>query len=237
MDNQFAPEKYFDLTNYMHKELFEGVEFVWEAFNRSEKYLEKLFSETPKDQWIQGEVSPQAILKGDVIVAAGAKVEPTAYIEGPCYIGPRSIVGTAAYIRGLTILGERSIIGHCTEAKNTIMLDYAAAPHFNFIGDCIMGARSNIGAGVILANYRLDAKEVPAGDTTTGMVKFGAILGDEVKVGCNAVLEPGMFIQKDTWVGPTQYLRRGVYKKGERHSDVIRFEKEQLMVARNKELA
>ena len=237
MNNEFSAEKYFDLSGYMHKELFEGTEFVWQAFERSEKYLEKLFSETPKDQWHQGDISDQAIIKGDVIIAKDAKVEPTAYIEGPCYIGPRSIIGTGAYIRGLTILGERSIIGHCTEAKNTIMLDYACAPHFNFIGDCIMGGRSNIGAGVILANFRLDAKEVPAGNSTTGMVKFGAILGDDVKVGCNAVLEPGMFIQKDAWVGPTQYLRRGVYKKGERHADLIRFEKEMLMIAKEKELA
>ncbi len=220
--NEFHPSRYFNLDEYMHKELFEGVEFVWQVFERSEKYLEKLFSATPRDQWIQGIVHPQAILKGDVMVAEGAKIEPTAYIEGPCYIGPNSIIGTGAYIRGNTILGNRSIIGHCTEAKNTIMMNHAAAPHFNFIGDCILGSHSNIGAGVILANYRLDAKAIPAGTMSTGMIKFGAVLGDDVKVGCNTVLEPGTFIQTGAWIGPVQYLRRGVYQKGERHSDLVK---------------
>lgn len=224
--NQFHAKEYFEIRDYMHQELFLETVYVWEAFSKSEKYLEKLFKQIPKSRWREGTVSDQAVIKGDVIIAEGAKVEPTAYIEGPAYIGPDSIIGTAAYIRGNTILGRRCIIGHCTEAKNTIMLDGACAPHFNFIGDSIMGRDSNIGAGVILANFRLDKKTVPATKKlSTKLTKFGAVLGDRVKVACNAVLEPGTFIRPDAWIGPVAYIRRGIYEKGERHSDLVKVEK------------
>lgn len=221
--NYFSPSNFFNLGTFAHKALFDNTENVWEVFARVPQYLEAFFKRLPKEERIKGVVRPGAILVGDdIYIGDGAKIEPTAYIEGPTVIGPRSIVGTGAYIRGGTILGEQAIIGHCTEAKNTIMLNNAAAPHFNFIGDSILGNSVNIGAGVILANYRLDAKAVPAGDTSTGLTKFGAILGDRVKVGCNAVLEPGTFLGKDTWVSPCSYLRRGCYEKGERHADLVK---------------
>ena len=224
---KLSPHLFFDLTNFEYAELFDGVENVWEVFNRVPEFLKQFFARIPKEERIQGTVKLGAILMGeDIFIGPGAKVEPTAYIEGPTIIGPESIVGTAAYIRGGTILGRHAIVGHCTEAKSTIMLDGAAAPHFNFVGDCILGSNSNIGAGVILANYRLDAKEVPVGSgesrQSTGLVKFGAVLGDRAKVGCNAVLEPGTFLGKDVWVPPAQYIRRGFYEKGERHSDLLK---------------
>lgn len=221
--NQFNPNNFFDLSNFEHKALFDGAENVWEAFDRIPKYLEEFFARIPKNERIRGVVKPGAVLVGDdIFIGEGAKIEPTAYIEGPTIIGPRSIVGTGAYIRGGTILGEHAIIGHATEAKNCILLNNAAAPHFNFIGDSILGNGVNIGAGVILANYRLDAKPVPAGEKNTGLVKFGAVLGDRVKIGCNAVTEPGTFLLPDTWLMPLTYLRRGLYKKGDKHSDLIK---------------
>lgn len=221
--DKFSVDYFCDLRDFAHKELFDAIENVWEVFARVPKYLEEFFARIPKGERIKGVVKPGAILVGDdIYIGEGAKIEPTAYIEGPAIIGPRSIVGTAAYIRGGVILGEHAIVGHCTEAKNTIMLNDSAAPHFNFVGDSILGNAVNIGAGVILANYRLDAKPIPVGDTTTGLVKFGAVLGDRVKVGCNTVLEPGTFLGKDTWVPPTQYLRRGFYERGARHADLIK---------------
>lgn len=221
--NQFNPKLFFDLASFIYtKELFDGVENVWEVFGRAQTFLENFFKNMPPDQRINGSVHPSAIIKGDVYIGPGAKVEPTAYIEGPTIIGPESIVGTAAYIRGGTITGRKCIIGHATEVKNAIFLDHAAAPHFNFVGDSIMGNDVNIGAGVILANFRLDAKPVPAGGTTTGLVKFGAILGDRVKIGCNTVTEPGAFLGKECWVGPVNYLRRGYYEKGQKHSDLVK---------------
>lgn len=221
--NQFNPNNFFDLSSFEHKVLFHEAENVWEAFDRIPKYLEEFFARTPKSERVRGTVKSGAILVGDdIYIGEGAKIEPTAYIEGPTIIGPRSIVGTGAYIRGGTILGEHAIIGHATEAKNCILLDNAAAPHFNFIGDSILGNGVNIGAGVILANFRLDTKPVPAGEVSTGLVKFGAVLGDRVKIGCNAVTEPGTFLLPDTWLMPLTYLRRGLYKKGEKHSDLIK---------------
>ncbi len=219
----FSPDLFFDLSKFTYtKELFEGVTNVWDVFARTPAFLENFFKNTPPEQRINGTVHPSAVIKGDVYIAAGAKVEPTAYIEGPTIIGPDSIVGTAAYIRGGTITGRKCIIGHATEVKNAIFLDHAAAPHFNFVGDSIMGNDVNIGAGVILANFRLDAKPVPVNDTTTGLVKFGAILGDRVKIGCNTVTEPGTFLGQGCWVGPVNYLRRGFYEKGQKHSDLIK---------------
>lgn len=217
------PEIFFNLENYEHKALFAGTENVWEALNNIPKYMEEYFKKIPKDERIRGTVKPGAILVGDdIFIGEGAKVEPTAYIEGPAIIGPESIIGTAAYIRGGTILGRHCIIGHCTEAKNTIMIDNSAAPHFNFIGDSILGNNVNIGAGVVLANFRLDAKPVPVGNESTGLIKFGAVLGDRVKVGCNSVLEPGTFLGPDTWVLPAQYFRRGYYVRGDDRKEIIK---------------
>lgn len=217
------PEIFFDLENYAHKALFAGADNIWETLNNVSKYIEEYLAKIPANKRIRGIVKPGAILVGDdIYIGEGAKVEPTAYIEGPAIIGPESIIGTAAYIRGGTILGRHCIIGHCTEAKNTIMLDGAAAPHFNFIGDSILGNNVNIGAGVILANFRLDAKPVPFGDISTGLVKLGAILGDRVKIGCNSVLEPGTFLGPDTWVLPMAYFRRGYYRRGENRKEIIK---------------
>lgn len=217
------PQLFFDLANFEYAELFDGIENVWEVFGRLPKFLESFFTGVPKEKRIQGIVRPGAVLVGDkIFVASGAKIEPTAYIEGPAIIGPNSIVGTAAYVRGGTILGRHAVLGHCTEAKNTIMLDGAAAPHFNFVGDSILGSGSNIGAGVILANFRLDAQAVPVGEESTGLVKFGAVLGDGARVGCNSVLEPGTFLGKDVWIPPAQYIKRGYYEKGERHTNLVK---------------
>jgi len=208
------PKKFFDLDDYEHKALFDGIDNVWEALNNIPKYIEEYLAKIPKEERIKGTVKPGAILVGDdIYIAEGAKIEPTAYIEGPAIIGPDSIVGTAAYVRGGTILGKHSILGHCTEAKNTIMLNNAYAPHFNFVGDSILGNNVNIGAGVILANYRLDEKPVPIGTESTGLLKLGAVLGDRVKVGCNSTLEPGTFLGPDTWVLPVTYFKKGFYTR------------------------
>lgn len=213
----FRPDQFFDLEQYEHKELFDGIKNVWEAFAKVDVYLEQFFAARKGQNLILGEVKSGAILKGEnIYIGPGAKVEPTAYIEGPTIIGPESIIGTAAYIRGGTITGRKCVVGHCTEAVRTIMLNHAWAPHFNFIGHSILGNDSNIGAGVILANFRLDAKEVPVGDRSTGIIKFGAVLGDTAKIGCNAVTEPGTFLRKGSWVLPTTYLRRGLYEPGEK---------------------
>lgn len=217
------PDLFFDLNNFEHRAIFEGIENVWEAFNKVPDYLEKFFSTIPKNERIKGDVRKGAILVGDdIYIAPGAKIEPTAYIEGPTIIGEDSIVGTAAYIRGNTIIGAQSIIGHATEAVSTIMLNHAYAPHFNFIGHSILGNDSNIGAGVILANFRLDAKPVPVGEETTGLIKFGAVLGDKVKIGCNTVLEPGTFMGKDAWIMPNQYFKRGYYEVGKKRKNIIK---------------
>lgn len=221
-ENQLHPTQFFDLADYEHKALFDGIEYVWEAYGRLDQYLDAFFEERKGQSIILGEVKPGAILDGDrIYIGPGAKVEPTAYIQGPTIIGPESIVGTAAYIRAGTITGRKCVIGHCTEAVRTIMLNHAWAPHFNFIGHSILGNDSNIGAGVILANFRLDGSEVPSpGGGTTGLIKFGAALGDRVKIACNAVTEPGMFLKPDCWIMPCAYTRRGLYERGEKRVEI-----------------
>lgn len=209
-------ENFFNLTNYEHKELFQKTQNVWDAFKNIENYIKNYLEKIPIEERIKGTVKEGAILvnKDEIYIGKGAKIESTAYIEGPVIIGPESIIGTAAYVRSGTVLGRHCIIGHCTEAKNTIMIDNSAAPHFNFIGDSILGNDVNIGAGVILANFRLDAKPVPIGNETTNLVKLGAVLGDRVKIGCNSVLEPGTFLGPDAWVLPLTYFKRGYYRRG-----------------------
>ena len=211
------PTDFFNLEDYAQAALFKDVKDVWEVFAKLDDYLAEFFKNKQGQNLIWGNVRPGAILVGDKIyIGPGAKIEPTAYIEGPVIIGPGTMVGPGAYIRGGTITGNNCVIGHGTEAVKTIMLDRAAAPHFNYVGHSILGNDTNIGAGGVLANSRLDGAEIGG----TGLKKFGAVLGDRVKIGCNAVTEPGTFLLPDTWVMPCASIRRGWYKPGQRRTDL-----------------
>jgi NDP-sugar pyrophosphorylase family protein len=139
-----------------------------------------------------------------VFVHKSVKLPGTCVIDGPCYIGAGTEIRPFAHIRGRCVIGENCLIGHCVELKGSILLNGVQVPHFNYVGDSILGNHSHLGAGVILANLRLDGKSVIVFDGAekfdTGRRKFGAILGDNSSVGCNVVLNPGTVLQRNSRV-------------------------------------
>jgi len=145
-------------------------------------------------------IPPGVHLEQNVFVHPDVKLPPYAVIQGPAWIGAGTEIRPGAYIRGNVIVGEHCVLGNACEFKNCLLMDKAQAPHFNYVGDSILGNGAHLGAGVILANLRIDQQPVPAqtpeGRVETKLRKFGAILGDGAEVGCNAVLQPGTILGK-----------------------------------------
>jgi NDP-sugar pyrophosphorylase family protein len=207
-----APTDFFDLDGYEHKSLFfdSRVEYVWDALKLLGDYLDQ--TTVPE---IHGQVMEGAFILDDrVYIGPGSEVEPGAVIKGPTYIGANTQVRQGAYVRGNVLVGDNCVVGHSTEIKNSILLDNAHAAHFAYVGDCILGNHVNLGAGSRLANLKLDRTNVTVTVAEriydTGMRKLGAILGDRVEIGCNAVSNPG------TLMGPGSMayaltLLRGFY--------------------------
>ena len=201
-----AASDFFDLSTFAHAALFEGTRFVWEALERLPEYIGEHLA-----TGIDGQVMPGAVIEGDVYIGEGTVVHPGAMIVGPALIGKGCQVRHGAFVRGNVILGDRAVVGHATEIKTAVLLDDAAAPHFNYVGDSILGREVNLGAGSICSNFKMthELVTVRVGEKTlqTGMRKLGAILGDGVEVGCNAVLNPGTLIGPRSLVYPTASVR------------------------------
>jgi UDP-N-acetylglucosamine diphosphorylase / glucose-1-phosphate thymidylyltransferase / UDP-N-acetylgalactosamine diphosphorylase / glucosamine-1-phosphate N-acetyltransferase / galactosamine-1-phosphate N-acetyltransferase len=192
-----SPAALFELAGWQHRELFAGCTFAWQALRRLPEYLQSILR-----PGIRGEVEPGAYVVGDVEIAEGARVEAGAYIRGPALIGPGTEVRQGAYIRGNVLAGTDCVIGHASECKSAVFLDRAKAPHFAYVGDSILGADVNLGAGVRLANLKMVAGTVTVrladgGRIDTGMPKLGALVGDRTQIGCNAVTSPGTIIGPD----------------------------------------
>ena len=211
---EFLSERFFSLEGFAHKALFDQGAAVWEALRGLSTYLEraalgKIESEVPKTVYLAN--------VSQISIGPGCVIEPGAYIEGPVILGPKTVVRHAAYIRGFVVTGEGCIIGHATEVKHSIFLDRASAAHFNYVGDSILGRDVNLGAGVKLANFRLDHAPVTffhAGDkVATGLNKLGAILGDGVQLGCNAVTSPGTLMGPESMGRPCATVRGMVAAK------------------------
>jgi len=194
---------FFDLESFSHKELFLRTVHPWEALSRLEEYLE-----SQRLGKILGEVEEGAVIIHPELVSIGegTKVESGSYIVGPCVIGKNSSVRQGAYLRGIVLAGDNVVLGHTTEAKKAVFFDGAKAGHFAYVCDSILGHKVNLGAGTKCANLRFDHKEVViswSGKTySTGLKKFGAILGDRVQTGCNAVLNPGTLVGPHSLWGP-----------------------------------
>lgn len=205
----FSPTDYFALDNFEHAALFEAIDYVWEALGRLDTYAPRYARSL-----IEGTVAEGAWLSGAVYIAPGAVVEPGAYVQGPTMIGPNTVVRHGAYVRGYCVIGAECVIGHATEVKRSIFLDGAQAPHFNYVGDSILGRGVNLGAGTKTSNLKNDAGPIVirSGDEEipTGLQKLGAIVGDGVHTGCNCVTSPGTLIGPDSHVYPCTVLR-GVY--------------------------
>jgi NDP-sugar pyrophosphorylase family protein len=185
--------------------------------------LDEILAGLPSSE-IHGQLSPDVHLVGDrIVICPGARIHPTAVIEGPVYIGRDVEIRPGAYLRGGIWIGDRCIVGANTEIKRAILLPHAKAPHLNYVGDSILGADVNLGAGTILSNFRHDGGTIRIpqngdriGDRTgdrinTGRRKLGAILGDGVLTGCNSVLHPGTIVGRGTQIYPGVQLRPGVY--------------------------
>ena len=208
----FAPADYLDLTHTEHRMLFENAVNAWDALKQITSYLQ--FRLKPA---INGRLVGKPFVSGAVFVGKGTVIEQGAMIKGPAWIGEGCEIRNGCYIRENVIVGSGVVLGNSTELKNSIVFDEAQIPHFNYVGDSIVGHRAHLGAGVILSNVKLDRGEVTiltdAGLVPTGLKKFGAIVGDRAEIGCNAVINPGSIIGRDAIIYPGT-MWRGVVPEG-----------------------
>ncbi|MDO4743840.1 MAG: UDP-N-acetylglucosamine pyrophosphorylase [Clostridia bacterium] len=199
-------ELYDCKTPYL-KDLFEECEYPWEMLPKIKDYIKALIE--------KGIPGFKEIADG-VLVGESVKISPTATIEAPAIIGPGTEIRPGAYIRGSVITGENCVLGNSSEFKNCVLLDKVQTPHYNYVGDSVLGNRAHMGAGSICSNLKSDGKAVVIrGDEEyeTGLRKIGGILADGADIGCGCVLNPGTVIGKDTSVYPLTSLR-GVYPGG-----------------------
>ena len=193
----------YHLDETIAADLFEGKDYPWEVLPEIGSFILKLGPTLPKDEYDQvGE---------DVWIAKSANVFPSAYVHGPAIIGKDAEVRHCAFIRGNAIVGEGAVVGNSTELKNVVLFNKVQVPHYNYVGDSVLGYKAHMGAGSITSNVKADKMlvKVHAGteNIETGLKKFGAMLGDHVEVGCNAVLNPGTVIGRETNVYPTSMVR------------------------------
>lgn len=196
-------ENLYNLEQTIAKDIFEGVTYPWEALPKIEEFIISLGKTLDKNEYEE---------KGENIwIAKSAKVAPTAYIAGPAIIGKNAEIRHCAFIRGKAIVGEGAVVGNSTELKNVILFNKVQVPHYNYVGDSILGYKSHMGAGSITSNVKSDKKLVIVKNgkeqIETGLKKFGAMLGDEVEVGCGSVLNPGTVVGKHTNIYPLSSIR------------------------------
>ena len=203
MIKDFTIENLLDLNETIAKELFEGKTYPWEVLPEIGDFIVKLGSTLSPEEY--------DCLEGDIWIAKSAKVAPTASISGPAIIGKDAEVRHCAFIRGKAIVGEGAVVGNSTELKNSVLFNKVQVPHYNYVGDSILGFKSHMGAGSICSNVKSDKKLVIVKDgeekVETGLKKFGAMLGDHVEVGCGSVLNPGTVIGRNTNIYPLSPVR------------------------------
>ena len=192
-----------DLSKTIAADLFQGKTFPWEALEDIKDFILKLGPTLPEDKFDHP--------AEDVWIAKGVTVFPTAYVGGPCIIDEGAEIRQCAFIRGSAIIGKNTVVGNSTELKNVVLFDNVQVPHYNYVGDSILGYKAHMGAGSITSNVKSDKSLVVVHakdeDFETMRKKFGAILGDNVEVGCNSVLNPGTVIGRCSNVYPTSCVR------------------------------
>lgn len=211
---QCAIRNLFNLEETIAADLFQGLVYPWEALPRIGSFILELGEGLdPEEYEKRGE---------NVWIARSAKVAPTAFIAGPAIIGKNAEVRHCAFIRGNALVGEGAVVGNSTELKNVVLFNKVQVPHYNYVGDSILGYKAHMGAGSITSNVKSDKKLVVVKDgqekIETGLKKFGTMLGDEVEVGCGSVLNPGSVIGRWTNIYPLSSVRgvvpeRSIYKK------------------------
>ena len=211
--SQLTVAKLFDLSQTQAETLLNRFQYPWEALPHIKEFILALGPSLPKDEYEE--------IKENVWAAKSAVIFPTAYLNGPVIIGKNTEVRHGAFIRGSALVGDSAVVGNSTELKNVILFNNVQVPHYNYVGDSILGYRSHMGAGSITSNVKSDKTLVTVkyqGEKiTTGLKKFGAILGDCVEVGCNSVLNPGSVICPNSNIYPLSMVRgvvppKSIYK-------------------------
>ena len=201
-----TPAAFFDLDEFEHRALFEGVRYVWGALSKLDLYL----AETLRPE-ILGTVMLGAWVGEDVFIGRGTVVEPGAFVRGPAIIGEDCQIRQGCYVRGHLVTGDGAVLGHCSEFKRAILLNRARAPHFSYVGDSILGSDVNLGAGSICSNVKVTGEAisvtVDGTEYPTGLAKFGAVIGDHAQIGSNTVLNPGTLVGKHSLAYPSLSLR------------------------------
>ena len=206
----------YTLDETIAKDIFEGVTYPWEVLAKIGEFIIKLGNTLPEDKFEKRD--------DNIWIAKSAKVYPSACINGPAIIDEDAEIRHCAFIRGNAIVGKGAVVGNSTELKNVILFNKVQVPHYNYVGDSILGFKAHMGAGSITSNVKSDKTlvVVRAGEERyeTGLKKFGAMLGDNVEVGCNSVLNPGTIIGKETNIYPISRVRgfvppHSIYKNQE----------------------
>ncbi len=206
----------YDLSHTKAAELLAETEYPWEALDHIKQTILDIGATLSMDEY-RHPVDEFGKLDYEVWIAKDATVFSTAYIHGPCIIGHGTEIRQCAFIRGSALIGDHCVVGNSTELKNVILFDNVQVPHYNYVGDSILGHFAHMGAGSITSNVKSDKLPVVIknGDETveTGRKKVGAMLGDRVEVGCNSVLNPGTVIGRDSNVYPTSCVRGMIPEK------------------------
>jgi len=214
MSEKLMVKNLFNLEETIASKLFENIEYPWEALPLISRFIIELGATLSLDEYDK--------IDENIWIAKSAKVSKTASIDGPVIIGKNAEIRHCAFIRGNAIVGEGAVVGNSTELKNVVLFNKVQVPHYNYVGDSILGYKAHMGAGAITSNVKADKTLVivKADNTSieTGLKKFGAMLGDEVEVGCNAVLNPGTVIGRHSNIYPTSMVRgyiaeNSIYKK------------------------
>lgn len=193
----------YNLDETIASKIFEGATYPWEVLPKIEEFIKELGNTLSSEEYEKrGE---------DIWIAKTATIAPTAYIKGPAIIGKNAEIRHCAFIRGKAIVGEGAVVGNSTELKNVILFNKVQVPHYNYVGDSILGYKAHMGAGSITSNVKSDKKLVVVKNKEekieTGLKKVGAMLGDNVEVGCGSVLNPGTIIGKETNIYPLSSVR------------------------------
>ncbi len=211
----FTVPSLFDLTHTMAADYLQSFTYPWEALSGIQELILCLGSALDETDYAQ--IAPQ------VWVHRSATVAPTAYLGAPCIVGANSEIRHCAFIRGSALIGEGCVVGNSTELKNVILFDGVQVPHYNYVGDSILGYKAHMGAGAVTSNVKSDRSPVVVHaqpPIETGRKKLGAMLGDFAEIGCNSVLNPGTIIGRNSMVYPTSCVRglvpeHSIYKKND----------------------
>lgn len=197
----FKPADLFDLSQTEHAALFEGVEYAWDALKKIKAYVQANAKAT-----LRNKCEGVAFIGKDVFIGEGTVVEDGVMIKGPAIIGRNCQIRHNAYLREHVIIGDDCVVGNSCEFKNALLFNGCQVPHFNYVGDSILGHKTHLGAGTVLSNFKAFKGnimvEVDGQPFDTGLRKFGALLGDGVDIGCNAVLNPGSIVGRGAVIYP-----------------------------------